>query len=100
MAVAPVRLLLHSFGFVSACEQREEQATPHFMRLGLGQMVLPLTVPSSRGEHKKPDINNIYDGPHLSMKMITHDSRVRQATTVRLKTPFHDQAGHKRIFSL
>ena len=99
MAVAPVRLLLHSFGFVSACEQRKEHATPHFLRLGLGQVVLPLTVPSSRGKLKKPDINDIYDGPHLSIKMITHDSRGRQATAVRLRTPFHDQAGYKRIFS-
>ena len=31
--------------------------------------------------------------------MISHDSRGRQATTVRLKPPIHDQAGYKRIFS-
>jgi len=31
--------------------------------------------------------------------MITHGSRGRQATTVRMKTPFHDQAGYKSIFS-
>jgi len=31
--------------------------------------------------------------------MITHGSRGRQATTVRWKTPFHDQAGYKNILS-
>jgi len=31
--------------------------------------------------------------------MIAHGSRGRQATTIRMKTPFHDQAGYNSIFS-
>ena len=45
-----MRFLLLSFVLVSACEQGEKQATLHILRLGVGQVVLPLTLPSSRGK--------------------------------------------------